>query len=106
MFHSRKDKDSKNLNRIVIQVGTQQMNKDLLDFKVYDGDTEYTVEQLFEKIINLEDQNRKLRKALKRHEKANNNNQMLLTKAVELLSAKMAAAEDEITTLKSKTKYL
>ena len=65
MFRSRKDKDSKNLNRIVIQVGTQQMNKDLLDFRVYDGDTEYTVEQLFEKIIQLEDQNRKLRKALK-----------------------------------------
>ena len=106
MFKSRKDKDSKNLNRIVVQVGTQQTNKDLLDFKVYDGPNEYTVNELFEKIINLEDQNRRLRKALKRHEIANNNNQMLLTKAIELLSAKMAAAEDEITSLKNKTKYL
>ena len=106
MFSSRKDKDSKNLNRIVVQIGTQQTNKDLLDFKIYAGETEYTVADLFEKIIQLEDQNRKLRKALKRHERANNNNLTLLTKATELLSAKMAAVEDEISTLKAKTKYL
>ena len=106
MFRSRKDDNTKNLNRVVIQVGAHQMNKDLLDFTIYAGDTEYTVEQLFEKIIQLEDQNKKLRKALRKHERANNNNSMLLTKATELLSAKMAAVEDEISTLKNKTKYL
>lgn len=106
MFRSRKDKDSKNLNRVVYQDGVHQYNKDLLDFVVYDGEDEYTIKELLDKITNLEDQNRKLRKALKRHEKANNNNQLLLTKAIELLSTKMASVEDEISTLKSKTKNL
>lgn len=106
MFHSRKDKDSKNLNRIIYQDGVHQYNKDILDFVVYDGGNEYTIGQLLDKIVSLEAANKRLRRALKRHEAANNANFNLLTKSVQLLSAKMAAAEDEITTLKTKTKYL
>ena len=106
MLHSRKDKDSKNLNRIVVQLGDRQTNRDILDFIVYDGKNEYTLNDLFQKILFLEDENKKLRKAIKTYETANNDTTTLLTKAVELLSAKVASAEDEISTLKDKTKYL
>lgn len=107
MFKSRKDKDSKNLNRVVIQVGAQQSNKDILDFKVYDeAGREFTFGELFDKILFLEDENTKLKKALKVYESANNSNITLITKAAELLSTKVVQLEDEVATLKDKCKYL
>lgn len=107
MFNSRKDKDSKNLNRVVVQVGAQQINKDILDFKIYDTEgKEYTVDELFEKILVLEKENQKLAKALKIYESANNSNITLITKAAELLSTKVVQLEDEVATLKNKCKYL
>lgn len=107
MFNSRRDKEMKNLNRVVVQVGAQQMNKDILDFKVYDANgVEYTVDELFTKIITLEKENQKLGRALKSYESANNNNITLLTKAAELLSTKVVQLEDEVATLKDKCKYL
>jgi len=106
MFNSRKDKHSKNLNRVVVQVGAQQTNRDLLDFKVYNGGVEYTLNDLFEKILALENKNKKLEHAVKLYETANNDNTVLITKAVQLLSKKVAQLEDEVATLKDKTRYL
>lgn len=107
MFNSRKDKDSKNLNRVVIQVGAQQINKDILDFKIYDQNgVEYTFDELFGKILQLENQNEKLINAIRIYENTNNNNISLITKATELLSKKVVQLEDEVATLKNKCKYL
>ena len=107
MFNSRKDKDSKNLNRVVIQVGAQQINKDILDFKIYDENgAEYTFNELFDKILVYEVENEKLKKALKLNQSSNDNTNTLLTKAVELLSLKVVQLEDEVATLKNKCKYL
>jgi hypothetical protein len=106
MFKSRKDQDSKNLNRVVIQVGAQQTNKDLLDFVVYHDGVEYTIGELFEKVLKTEDDNQKLRKAIKIYEDANNDTTTLITKAAELLSKKVVQLEDEVATLKNKCKYL
>lgn len=107
MFNSRKDKDSKNLNRVVIQVGAQQINKDILDFKIYDENgVEYSFNELFDKILVYEVENEKLKKALKLYQSSNDNTNTLLTKAVELLSLKVVQLEDEVATLKDKCKYL
>lgn len=106
MFKSRKDKETKNLNRVVIQVGSQQINRDLLDFVVYDGDTEYTISDLLGKVIYLENENKRLKTAIKTYETANNDNIKLITKASQLLSAKVVQLEDEVATLKDKCKYL
>lgn len=106
-MNSRKDKDSKNLNRVVVQVGAQQINKDILDFKIYSADgVEYSFDELFEKILVLERDNERLTRALKIYESANNSNISLITKAVELLSTKVVQLEDEVATLKDKCKYL
>lgn len=106
-MNSRKDKECKNLNRVVVQVGAQQTNKDILDFVVYDGNGgEYTLNELFEKILVLENENQRLTKALKIYESANNSNISLITKAAELLSLKVVQLEDEVATLKDKCKYL
>lgn len=107
MFNSRKDKDSKNLNRVVIQVGAQQINKDILDFKVYDENgVEYSLNELFDKILITENENERLKKALKVYQSSNDNTNTLLTKALELLSLKVVQLEDEVATLKDKCKYL
>ena len=106
MFSSRKDKDSKNLNRVVVQIGTQQTNRDLLDFKFYYNGVEYTLNELLEKTIYLENENKRLKKAIKTYEIANNDNIKLITKASQLLSAKVVQLEDEVATLKDKCKYL
>ena len=106
MFSSRKDKDSKNLNRVVVQIGTQQTNRDLLDFKFYHNGVEYTLNELLEKTIYLENENKRLKKAIKTYEIANNDNIKLITKASQLLSAKVVQLEDEVATLKDKCKYL
>ena len=107
MFNSRKNKDSKNLNRVVIQVGAQQINKDILAFVIYDPNgVEYTINELFDKILILENENEKLKKALKTHESASNSTINLITKATQLLSKKVAQLEDEVSALKDKCKYL
>ena len=107
MFNSRKDKDSKNLNRVVIQVGAQQINKDILDFKIYDENgVEYSFNELFDKILVLEKENEKLKKVIKTYESSNDNNITLITKAAEMLSLKVVQLEDEVATLKNKCKYL
>lgn len=107
MFNSRKDKDSKNLNRVVIQVGAQQINKDILDFKIYDENgVEYTLNELFEKTLILEKENQRLKKAIKLYQSSNDNNITLITKAAELLSLKVVQLEDEVATLQNKCKYL
>lgn len=107
MFNSRKDKDSKNLNRVVIQVGAQQINKDILDFKIYDENgAEYSFNELFDKILVLEKENEKLKKVIKTYESSNDNNITLITKAAEMLSLKVVQLEDEVATLKNKCKYL
>lgn len=106
MFSSRKDKDCKNLNRVVVQVGAQQTNRDLLDFKFYKDGVEYSFSELLEKILFLEDENKKLRNAIRKYEIANNDNINLITKASQLLSAKVVQLEDEVATLKDKCKYL
>lgn len=106
MLSSRKDKESKNLNRVVIQVGDKQTNKDLLDFKFYENGVEYSLSELLDKLFHLEDRNRKLEKALKQYESSNNDNINLITKAAQLLSAKVVQLEDEVATLKNKCKYL
>lgn len=106
MFSSRKDKESKNLNRVVVQVGTQQTNRDLLDFKFYHDGVEYSLGELLEKTLYLENENKRLKKAIKTYEIANNDNIKLITKASQLLSAKVVQLEDEVATLKDKCKYL
>lgn len=106
MFQSRKNKDTKNLNRVVVQVGSEQINRDILDFKIYNDGEEYELSKLFEKILTLEKENERLTRALKIYEAANNSNITLITKATELLSTKVVQLEDEVATLKDKCKYL
>lgn len=106
MFSSRKDRDSKNLNRVIVQIGTQQINKDILDFTVFRDGKEYTLNELLEKILYLENENKSLKNAIKVYESANNSTINLLTKAAELLSAKSIQLEKEVEELKEKCKYL
>lgn len=107
MLNSRKEYGGRNLNRVITQVGAQQLNKDILDFKFYnENGVEYSMGELFDKILFLEEENEKLKKALKIYETANNSNITLITKAAELLSTKVVQLEDEVATLKNKCKYL
>lgn len=106
MFRSRKNEDTKNLNRVITQVGAHQVNKDILDMVVFDGENEYTIGQLFDCIIGLQNENKKLRKALKVQQNAINTNTNLMVKATQLLSAKVSALETDMAEIKEKTKYL
>lgn len=105
-MQSRKNKDSKNLNRVVVQVGAQQTNKDILEFQVYDGENTYTIGELLDKILVLQDRNVKLEEALKAHETKNNTVISLISKSEKLLSAKVAELENQVETLINKCKYL
>lgn len=103
---SHKDNE-KNLNNVLVQIGTQNISKDILDFIVYtDEEVSYKVSDLFDKILIDETEISSLKKLVENNKTVQDSNDALIIKAVDILSEKISAAEIDISELKEKTKIL
>lgn len=90
---SKKDDKSINENLVKTKIGSTVVNKDILTFKVYNGAKEYTIGELLEKVITLENvvktQNKKIATLL---EIVNQKNTVIVDNE-ELLNERLAKLE-------------
>ena len=90
---SKKDNKSINENLVKTKIGNTVVSKDILEFKVYNGNTEYTIGEILDKVITLENvvktQNKKIATLL---EIVNQKNTVIVDNE-ELLNERLAKLE-------------